>query len=102
VQVRAHAFDATHGAHRCNTILSLRLPVHVALPFLLTAGRSARIFLGRAGPGINKKNRHSAVDFGRVPSICQRGPRFLPAYLTSSAVFATLATARESRMQKHS
>ena len=35
VRVRAHACDA---AHHFNTILPFRLPAHVALPFLLTAG----------------------------------------------------------------
>ena len=35
MQVRTHACDA---AEHFNTILPLRLPAHVALPFLLTAG----------------------------------------------------------------
>jgi len=41
VQVRAHACDAANAAPHFNTILPLRLPAHAALPFFLTAGRSA-------------------------------------------------------------
>jgi hypothetical protein len=41
VQVRAHACHAAHAAHHFDTILPLRLLAHVALPFLLTARRSA-------------------------------------------------------------
>jgi len=37
----AHACDAANAAPHFNTILPLRLPAHAALPFFLTAGRSA-------------------------------------------------------------